>query len=111
MRKPRTFVDDASAFLTTGVSHAFSFLSGGPMSPKATPEEVFNGDIDLNEDEVLEHERGEEGEVDDSPEAFRAIRVLSLTSNDLNALGEKARTRQRFQVIPLRKSIATRTGQ
>jgi hypothetical protein len=54
MRKPRTFVDDASEFLVTGVSNAFSFLSGAgvPTSPKATPDEVFNGDIDLNEEEV-----------------------------------------------------------
>ena len=54
MRKPRTFVDDASEFLATGVSNAFSFLSGAPVPtpPKATPDEVFNGDIDLNEEEV-----------------------------------------------------------
>jgi len=54
MRKPRTFVDDASEFLVTGVSSAFSFLSGAgvPTSPKATPDEVFNGDIDLSESEV-----------------------------------------------------------
>jgi hypothetical protein len=54
MRKPRTFVDDASDFLVTGVSNAFSFLSGAEVStaPKATPDEVFNGDIDLNEEEV-----------------------------------------------------------
>lgn len=54
MRRPRTFVDDASEFLATGVSNAFSFLSGAtvPTSPKATPDEVFNGDIDLHEGEV-----------------------------------------------------------
>jgi len=47
-------VDDASEFLVNGVSSAFSFLSGAvPQSPpKATPDEVFNGDIDLNEEEV-----------------------------------------------------------
>jgi hypothetical protein len=54
MRKPRTFVDDASDLLVTGVSNAFSFFSGAEVStaPKATPDEVFNGDIDLNEEEV-----------------------------------------------------------
>jgi hypothetical protein len=47
-------VDDASDFLVTGVSNAFSFLSGAEVAtaPKATPDEVFNGDIDLNEEEV-----------------------------------------------------------
>jgi len=112
MRRPRTFVDDASEFLVTGVSNAFSFLSGAkiPTSPKATPDEVFNGDIDLHEAEVLEQDRGEEGEVDDSPELIRKLQVLCLTQEDLNASGQKARTRQQFEIIPLRKAIATRGG-
>lgn len=108
MRKPRTFVDDASQFLTVGVTSAFTFLSGGPTSPKATPDEVFNGDIDLNEDDVLEQDRGEEGEVDDSPEWIRRIRVLDLSEFDIETSGQKARARRFFEVIPLRKSIATR---
>jgi len=112
MRKPRTFVDDASEFLVTGVSNAFSFLSGAgvPTSPKATPDEVFNGDIDLNEEEVLEQDRGEEGEVDDSQEAIRRMRVLSLTREEVNASGQKARARRQFEIMPLRKAIATRGG-
>jgi len=112
MRKPRTFVDDASEFLVTGVSSAFSFLSGAgvPTSPKATPDEVFNGDIDLSESEVLEQDRGEEGEVDDSVEAIRRMRMLSLTREDLNASGHKARARRQFVITPLRNAIATRGG-
>jgi len=112
MRKPRTFVDDASEFLATGVSNAFSFLSGAApqTSPKATPDEVFNGDIDLNEEEVLEQDRGEEGEVDDSPEAIRRLRVLGFTREDINASSQKARVRRQFEVIPLRKAIATRAS-
>lgn len=110
MRKPRSFVDDASQLLTTGVTNAFSFLSGAavPTSPKATPDEVFNGDIDLNEEEVLEQDRGEEGEVDDSPEAIRKIRVLSLDREYLYNSGQKAQARRKFEVIPLRNGIATR---
>lgn len=108
MRKPRTFVDDASQFLTVGVTNAFSFLTGGPLSPKATPEDVFNGDIDLNEDDVLEQDRGEEGEVDDSQEAYRRMRMLSLSLEDLNTSGSKARLRRQFEIIPLRKSVAKR---
>lgn len=112
LRKPRTFVDDASEFLTTGVSQAFSFLSGGPLSPKATPDEVFNGDIDLNDDQVLEHERGEEGEVDDSSEAGRKIRVLPLSSEALSALGPQTQARQQFEVTPLRakKYVPRKSG-
>lgn len=108
MRKPRTFVDDASEFLTTGVTTAFSFFSGGPLSPKATPDEVFNGDIDLHDDEVLEQDRGEEGEVDDSLELMRRMRVLSLSKEDLDASNPKARLRRQFEIVPLRTSVATR---
>lgn len=112
LRKPRTFVDDASAFLSTGVSQAFSFLSGGPLSPKATPDEVFSGDIDLNDDQVLEHERGEEGEVDDSPDASRQIRVLPLSSEALATLGPQTTARQQFEVTPLRakKYVPRKSG-
>jgi len=110
MRKPRTFVDDASEYLSTGVSNAFSFLSGGPASPKARPDEVFNGDIDLNDDEVLEQDSGEEGEVDDSAELTRRMHVLSLRQRDLDASGPKAQARRQFEVIPLRRTIAMRGG-
>lgn len=108
MRKPRTFVDDASEYLSAGVSNAFSFLSGGPVSPKATPDEVFNGDIDLNDDEVLEQDRGEEGEVDDSPELIRRVHVLSLRREDLDTSGPKAKLRRQFEIIPLRRTVAMR---
>ena len=82
------------------------------MSPKATPDEVFNGDIDLNDDQVLEHERGEEGEVDDSPEASRQIRVLPLTSDTLATLGPQTAARQQFEVTPLRakKYVPRKSG-
>lgn len=108
MRKPRTFVDDASEFLSTSISNTFSFLSGGSAPPKATPDEVFNGDIDLNEDEVLEQEKGEEAEVDDSPELIRQLHMLSMSQVDLDASEPKAQARRQFEIMPLRRSIATR---
>ncbi|KAG9314169.1 hypothetical protein JVU11DRAFT_4955 [Chiua virens] len=67
MRKPKSFIDNASAFLSATVAAPFSLLTGGTSTqPKSTPEDVFSGDIDLAEDEMLEQDRGEEGEVDDS---------------------------------------------
>ena len=109
-RKPRTLIDDASEFLSSAVTAPLSFFSGGVSSPpKAKPDEVFNGDIDLNEDELLDQDRGEEAEVDDSPDGLRKVRVLSILVHETEALGEKARQRRRWQVIPLRKS-AQRTG-
>ncbi|KII94049.1 hypothetical protein PLICRDRAFT_132413 [Plicaturopsis crispa FD-325 SS-3] len=109
LRKPRTFVNDASDFLTTAISTPFSFLIGG-SPPKATPEDVFNGNIDLAEDEILEEDRTEEGELDDSPEGTRRLRCLSLHKEDLFSAGDKAMARRQFDVIPLRTSKAHRQG-
>jgi WD repeat-containing protein 23 len=104
-------MDDATAFLSSAVSTPLSFLSGRSVAPQATPEEVFSSDIDLNEDEVLEEERGEEAEVDDSPEPARRVRMLSIVDKEKGdkALGQKAMNRRRWQIVPLRKSNA-RTG-
>ena len=109
-RKPRSFVDDASEFLSSSVTNAFSFLSGGPVSPKAKPDDVFNGEIDLQEDSILEQERGEELEVDDAPDWTRKIRMLSLGPKDLEMASQKASKRRKFQIIPLRKAAKIRSG-
>ncbi|KAJ7757545.1 WD40 repeat-like protein [Mycena metata] len=52
LRKPRTILDDAQAFISSAITAPLSFFSGAP-SPKATPEEVFSTHIDLGEDEGL----------------------------------------------------------
>lgn len=104
MRKPRTLIDDASEFLTSTI---LTPISWGRAAPQATPEEVFNGDIDLNEDDVVEEERGEEGEVDDSPEAGRKVRVIGVVGRVVN---EKARNRRRWVVTPLRTVNAKTKG-
>ncbi|KAJ7157164.1 WD40 repeat-like protein [Mycena filopes] len=80
LRKPRTILDDAHAFLASAITTPLSFFSAAPTSPKATPEEVFSTHIDLGEHEVLEEERGEEAEVDDSPEWGRRVRVLGIVT-------------------------------
>jgi hypothetical protein len=104
MRRPRTLIDDASEFLASTI---LTPISWGRAAPQATPEQVFNGDIDLNEDDVVEEERGEEGEVDDSPEAGRKVRVIGVVDRVLN---EKARNRRRWVVTPLRTVNAKTTG-
>lgn len=111
MHKPRTIIDDASAFLTSAISTPLSFLSGKKVS-KSVPEEVFDGNFDLAEDEILETERGEEGEVDDSLERERKVRMLSILdkSKDDQTLGEKAKARRRWKVTPLRTSNARTAG-
>jgi len=112
MRKPPTFIDNASAFISTSIAAPLSSFFTGESPTRATPDEVFSGgDIDLKEDEVLEEDRGEEGEVDDSPEPVRRVRVLSITDKvkEERVLGEKAKTRRRWEVISLRKT-KQRTG-
>lgn len=113
MRRPKSFIDNASAFLSATVAVPFSLLSGSVSAqPKSTPEEVFSGDIDLAEDEILEQDRGEEGEVDDSPEPHRNLRLLSIDARGTPAEGTSARKRrQQWQVFALRRSAAPRHTQ
>ena len=75
--------------------------------PKSTPEEVF-GDIDLAEDEMLEQDRGEEGEADDSLEPQRNLRLLSIDPRGTLPEGTNARKRRQWQVISLRRTAAHR---
>ncbi|KAF8846158.1 WD40 repeat-like protein [Paxillus ammoniavirescens] len=109
LRKPKSLMDNASDFLSTAVAAPFSFLSGGsPTKPKSSPEEVFSGDIDLREDEMLEQDRGEEGQVDDSPELVRKLRVLAVDPRDAPPEETSARKRRQWQVLSLRTSAAPR---
>ncbi|KAG6919040.1 hypothetical protein DXG01_009750 [Tephrocybe rancida] len=82
------------------------------MAPQATPDEVFTGPIDLDENEVVEEDRSEEAEVDDSPDVERKVRMVVITDkkhSDKATIGEKARNRRRWQVASLRR-IDARTG-
>ena len=82
----------------------FTLLTGRSAAP-ATPDAVFSsGYIDLREDEILESERSEEGEVDDSPEKLRDVRVVGLSQTDMILLGDKAKARQQWVILPIRKS-------
>lgn len=101
-RKPRTIADDASALLNTALATPMAFFGSFGKPSSATPEDVFSsGDIDLREDEILEQDRSEEGEVDDSPDKLRRVRIVALTKEELHAASSKARFRQRWKVIPL----------
>jgi len=80
--------------------------------PQAKPEEVFSGTIDLDENEVLDEERGEEGEVDNSHEPCRKVRMLAVVHKQESdkVLGEKARVRRQWQVVSLRRHDARTNG-
>ncbi|PPQ79894.1 hypothetical protein CVT25_002950 [Psilocybe cyanescens] len=113
LRKPRTIIDNASEFIATNIFTPISYLTGGPAPTPARPDEVFNADIDLNEDELVEEERGEEAEVDDSPEPARKVRIVSVPSAEKNMmdllLSEKTRNRRRWIITPLRTTNAKRS--
>ncbi|KAK0233524.1 hypothetical protein IW262DRAFT_1452053 [Armillaria fumosa] len=103
LRKPRTILDDASQFIHSALTSSLSLFQA--TSPtQSTPEDVYKSGVDLGEDEVVEEERGEEGEVDDSPEPSRKVRMLSVVSATMEdeSLVEKARNRRRWQIEPLR---------
>ncbi len=105
MRKPRTIMDDASAILSSAISAPFSLISGRGVKTSPQPDDVFSsGDIDLREDEILEQERSEEGEVDNSPERYRSVRVIGVGKEDDRVLGENASARQQWVIIPLRST-------
>lgn len=109
LRKPRSIIDDASALLTSAISMPFSlFGHAAPSTPR--PDQVFDsGDIDLREEEILEQDRSEEGEVDDSAEKWRQVRVIGISKEDEQIVGEKAKTRRQWIVVPLR-AHKSRTG-
>jgi len=99
-------MDDASAFIASNILTPISYFTGGGAPSPPRPDEVFNGDIDLTEDEVLEEERGEEAEVDDSPDPARRLTIVSVPTAEKDMmdllLTEKARNRRRWAVTPLR---------
>jgi hypothetical protein len=110
LRKPRTIIDDASELIATAITspiNLFSSAFGGKGAAK--PEEVFDGNIDLKEEEVVDEDRGEEGEVDDSSELERQVRVIGVVKGPEGNLSEKARRRRQWAVSSLRR-INARTG-
>lgn len=96
--------------ITTAITSPISFFGsafGGRSA--ARPEEVFDGNIDLKEEEVVEEERGEEGEVDDSPELGRRVRVIAVLKGSEGGLSDKALRRRKWVVSSLR-TVNARTG-
>ena len=109
-RRPRTIIDDASDFIASNIIGPITFLTGGPPLSPARPDQVFGGEIDLNEDEVVEEERGEEAEVDDAADLTRKVRVVAMPTADKDRLdkmlSEAARQRRKWIVTPLRRMTA-----
>jgi len=106
--KRRSVFDNASEFFSTAVNTSFSLISGKPSSHHPKPEEVFDGDFDLKEDEVLEQDRGIEGEADDSPDLARKVRIITVNPRDPPPYGANAQKRRQWTIQPLRVNAARR---
>lgn len=107
LRKPRSMFDDAGDFLTANITNPLSGLFGTAASPsRATANEVLNSDIDIRDDEVVEDDRGEADEADDSLEQYRHICAVAESEESRARLTEKGRERRQWRILPIRSAKA-----
>jgi len=105
--RPKSVIEHATSFFSTAVTSSKSLLSGiGHNTP--TPDQVFGGgDIDLRDDEILDLDRSEEGEVDDSPDLLRFVGVVTISPTDYDKTVEPYKAlRRRWEILPLRAARA-----
>ncbi|PIL31835.1 hypothetical protein GSI_06539 [Ganoderma sinense ZZ0214-1] len=100
VRKPPTLIDNASALLTAAVAGGMSLF--GPTRTNATPEEVFDGQIDLNESDLAEQDRNEAEEIDDSPDWLRPVKAIGLMTEETVGASDQAKLRRQWEILPLR---------
>ncbi|KAH9898279.1 WD40 repeat-like protein [Cubamyces lactineus] len=107
VRRPPTLIDNASTLINTAISRPLSFFGMAPSN--STPEQVFDGEIDLTEHELAEQDRNEAEEIDDSIDALRPVKVVALTAEEAANASEKAKLRRQWEILPIRVS-KHRTG-
>ena len=107
VRKPPTLIDNASALLTSAMSGPLALFGGAKTN--ATPDMVFDGEIDLAEGELAEQDRNEAEEVDDSPDPLRPVKVVALHPEEVAGSSDAARLRRQWEILPLRQT-KHRTG-
>lgn len=115
LKKPRSVLDDASTFFATNVFRPIEGVLtrglGGSAVGRSTAEEVQDASIEITDDDVVEEDRAEENEIDDSPELVRRVRVVGIVDKEKKDeyIGERMKRRRMWVVHGLRKSNA-RTG-
>lgn len=100
VRKPPTMIENTSALLAAAVTGGMSFF--GRTKTNAMPDEVFDGQIDLNESDLAEQDRNEAEEIDDSPDWLRPVKAIGLTAEEALGASENARLRRQWEILPLR---------
>ncbi|OSD03189.1 WD40 repeat-like protein [Trametes coccinea BRFM310] len=108
VRRPPSLMTNASNMLNTAIAAPLAFF-GGKGGSNATPEQVFDGEIDLTENEIAEQDRNEAEEIDDSIDALRPVKVIALTAEEAGNASEQAKLRRQWEILPLRIS-KHRTG-
>lgn len=107
--KNATLLDTATDFLFSSASRLVSGVKSPfvPSFPSSPPE---FGEFNLLDEEVMEEERGEEGDVDNSPEDRRDMRVISLPHSAIRGIHEggsrMARERRRWEIVPILRERA-----
>lgn len=111
--RPASVIDNASKFFSSAVSSSMTLFSGASTRTEVTPDAVFaHGDIDLKEDEIMDEDRGEENEVDDSAEPLRLAHVISIPKPQENApTGPQAAVRRQWEILPMRATRARYSGE
>ena len=100
VRKPPTMIENTSALLAAAVTGGMSLF--GRTKTNAMPDEVFDGQIDLNESDLAEQDRNEAEEIDDSPDWLRPVKAIGLTAEEALGASENARLRRQWEILPLR---------
>ncbi|KAI0375121.1 WD40 repeat-like protein [Pilatotrama ljubarskyi] len=101
VRRPPSLMANASALLNSAMSAPLA-LFGGKGASQSTPEQVFDGEIDLTENELAEQDRNEAEEIDDSLDWFRPVKVIALTGEEAANASEKAKLRRQWELLPIR---------
>jgi len=85
----------------------------GHKTAAVTPDDVFGtGDIDLKEDEIMDEDRGEENEIDDSAEALRLANIICIPkAQEGKPVNERANLRRQWEILPLRATRARFSGE
>jgi hypothetical protein len=111
MQRAPGILGNATQFFSSTASRLIPVGSNNRRPSRSNTNDIGDfGDFDLRDDEVMEEERGEEGDVDDSVENRRDVRVLSLPltldEDGVNGGSRMARNRRRWEIVPLLRERA-----
>ncbi|KAF9270722.1 hypothetical protein L218DRAFT_915020 [Marasmius fiardii PR-910] len=98
-RNPSLF-DAATSFINDTLTASASLFNGQHKIAAPEPESLAAIGADLDEDEILPEDQGEEAEVDDSPDPMREVRVIAASkrTDDDQGLLANAKIRRKWLI-------------